>query len=219
MCSITGYPMIAGLAHGGVGVRAETTESGPFDPDEAQLAQRLGDRVGIVSTLAGRRRDGIAGPLTDALDARRGVAFEDRAVFGKGDALPCRVLSGCQSSRTRRALRRRSLAVELERHAQLHQALHLALAGDDPSSRRRDRLCRWPVPWPPASTPPRSYGRRLTRGPRGSASACAPLLHDLRPRAVGDWSELAVKVIHRFPCCLPEGGRCQANHRSRGGRR
>jgi hypothetical protein len=37
-----------------------------------------------MNYIARQDPDGIAGPLPDTLDASRGVAFEDRAIFGKG---------------------------------------------------------------------------------------------------------------------------------------
>src|SRR5262245_26723624 len=93
-----------------------------------------------MTHLSGERQDRIAGPLPDAADARRGIAFEDGAVLGIGDLL-------------RGVLRRLPvgvlgaplhvidlLAIKLEWNPQLDQCLHLTLLREDTFTRRRDRL-------------------------------------------------------------------------------
>ena len=84
-------------------------------PDQAQLAQRLRDRVGIVAHVGRQRHDRVAGALPDALDAGGRVALEDRAVLGKGNRLR-RVLHRLPVGIVRAALHVVDrLAVELER--------------------------------------------------------------------------------------------------------
>ena len=108
-------------------------------PDEAQLAQRLRDGVGILAHVGGQGHLRIAGALADADDARRGVALENGAVLGKGDlarGVLCRLPVGI----VRAALHVVNLlAIELERNAQLDQRLDFALSGEDAVARRRDR--------------------------------------------------------------------------------
>src|SRR6185312_9872967 len=87
---------MAGAADGGVRVRSQQESVGPVDPGKAQLAYRPRDRVRISRDLRRERQDRVAGALTNALNAGRGVAVEHGAIFGEGD-LRAASFSGSQS--------------------------------------------------------------------------------------------------------------------------
>ena len=65
-----GIAVIAGFGEGGVFIGSEQDRVGAVDADEAQLAQRVGDRIGIIAHIGGKRVDWIAGAFANALDVR-----------------------------------------------------------------------------------------------------------------------------------------------------
>src|SRR6202044_4219333 len=76
---------VAGLGQCGVGVGAEQHRVGAVDADEAQAAQALGNGIGVLTYVGGKRHDWIAGPLADSPDAGGGIPLEYGGVLGKGD--------------------------------------------------------------------------------------------------------------------------------------
>ena len=190
-----GIPVVAGLSERRISLGAEQHRIGPIDADEAQLVQGLCDGVGIVTDVGGQRHDRVAGALPDAADARRGIALEDGAVLGIGNLL-------------RGVLRRLPvgvvrtpfhvidlLTIELEGNPQLDQRLDLALPRKDALAGLRNRLevagadggkAHITRPLDVDHAPPGEIALKRARR----------LLFDICPRCIGNWSELAVKIIH-----------------------
>src|SRR5271155_1754676 len=177
--------VISGFGDSGILVGAQQHRVGAVDADEAQPAQRVGDGVGVVEHIAREGLDRVAGSLTYPLDTPRGVALEDRAVFGKSDGfggvlcrLPVRVVGAALDIVGH-------LAVQLERHAQLDQRLDLALASEDAVPRRCDVLQM-----------PCAHGRKggaaravqIDDAASGEVAlqGARRLLLDLRPRRIGN---------------------------------
>src|SRR5580700_4370349 len=118
---------VARLAKRRIGVGAEQHRVGAVDADKAQLADRLGDGVGIFAHIGWKSHYRIAGPLAYAADPARGVAVEDGAVFRKGDQT-CRVLRGLPVRVIGSALHVVDLLpIKIKRHAQLNERVHLTL--------------------------------------------------------------------------------------------
>ncbi len=204
--------VIARLAQRRVRVGAHHHRIRPVDAGEAQLAERLRDRVGIMRRVAGQRRHFVAGPLPDAFDAGGGVALEDRAVFRKCDQLrrvfqrlPVRIVRAAVDVVDR-------VPLQIERHPQFDQRLDFALPRDNAGARRRQVLqmsgadCRQHATARPFD---------IDDPPSGQVAFQSALrfFFDLSPRAVRDWGKLAVQVIHR--AILLSVSRCRASHRAR----
>src|SRR5262245_60704537 len=123
--------VIARLGKCGVLVGAKDRWVRSVDAGESQFAQCIGDRM-RVRTYVGRQRDArIARSLTNAFDARGGVALEDGSVLGERD------LSGGVFRRLPIRVGRTALdivdhlTIELEGGAQLDQHTGVAPPGDD----------------------------------------------------------------------------------------
>ena len=82
-----GISMIAGLGERRVLIGSEQNRVGPIDAYQAQLAQCVGHRIGIIAHIGWKRVDWIAGAFSNALDICFGVSVEDGPVFGKGKFL------------------------------------------------------------------------------------------------------------------------------------
>ena len=173
--------VVARLGDRGIGLGAQHHRIGAVDADQAQFAQRVGDRVRIVGHIGRQGHRRVAGALANALDAGRRIAFENRAVLGKGDLfrgvlgrLPVGIIGAAFDIVDH-------LAVELERHAQFDQRLDLALArrGCRPPAPRcsADARCR-----PPTGRCPPAPAHRPRAARPGSASRCAPPLPRSAPR-------------------------------------
>src|ERR1700722_2827083 len=142
-----------------------------------------------------QRHDRIAGPLPDAANARRGIAFEDGAILGVGD-----LLRGVLGRLPVRVVRPPLdvvdlLAIELEGNPEFDQRLDVALSRENALARCRDHL-------------------DVARSDRGKTGAARPLdvdhaspgevalegarrlLFDLGPRRIGNRGKLAMKIIH-----------------------
>src|SRR5262249_40339201 len=164
-----------------------------------------------MTDVSGDRHDRVAGALPDAADARRGIALEDGAVLGIGNLLRS-VLRRLPVGVVRTPFHVINLlAIEFERNPQLDQRLDLALPRKDALAGFRNRLevasadggkadTTWPVHVDHA--PPREVA--LERARR--------LLFDISPRRIGNWGELAVKIIHIAP--LLGGSLLQATRRA-----
>ena len=92
MCCITGY-LLSLAPLNAVSVGAHHYQ-GPLTPDQTQLFQCLGDRVGILQYIGGGAQ--ISFPVGYLFDAGSLVAFEDCAVFREGVTFAAS-FSGCQS--------------------------------------------------------------------------------------------------------------------------
>src|SRR5262249_21934128 len=111
-----------------------------FDTSLAQLAERVGERGWVFAHFVRQVQLRVGGAGADALDARRGVAVDDRAVLGEGertggvlDRLPVRILGAALDIAD-------LLLVECDRHAQLAQRKARALAGQHAAPGRVDVL-------------------------------------------------------------------------------
>ena len=108
---------------------------------------------GYSRTSAGSVITGLLVPFANAANAARGITIEDGAVLREGDQ-PRGVLRGLPVGVVGAALDVVDLlAIEIERHAQFDQRLHLALPRQD-AVHRRLMLRRWPVPTADSATPP-----------------------------------------------------------------
>ena len=121
--------VVGGLAGRGVGVGAEHHRVRPVHAGRAQLAQGLGDGLRVAGRLGRQRDRRVAGSRPDAVDVRRRVAVEDRAVLGEGqqprgvlDRLPVGVLRAAGHVVD-------LLAVQRERHPQLDHRQDVPLPG------------------------------------------------------------------------------------------
>ena len=187
--------MVPRLAEPGIGVGAQQHGIGTVDADETQLAQRLGNGIRVVPHVGRQGRRRIAGALTHAFDAGGSVALEDGPIFCKGE--PSRsILRGLPVRVVRAALHVVDLlAIEIERGAQFDQRFHLTLSRKDifswcldvtqvAGADGRERNAAWSL--------------HVHNAPAGEVAleGARRLLLDLRPRGIGDRSELAMKVIH-----------------------
>src|SRR4029077_1889084 len=112
----------------------------PVDADETKLAQCLRDRIRILTHVDWQSHDRIAGRLPNALDRRRGIAFEDTAILRVRDCLRG-VLRGLPVGIVRAPLDVVDLlAIEVEGDAQFDQRLDLALSRNHAFARRGDWL-------------------------------------------------------------------------------
>ena len=131
-------------------------------PARRSWFRRLRDRVGIGAHVGRQRHDRVAGALADALDVRRVIAFENRAVLGEGDN-PCGILHRLPVGIFRATFHVIDrLAVQHERDTQFDQGLHDALAGLNTLARSSDRLL-------------------MTGADGGKPAACRPIHIDNAP--------------------------------------
>src|SRR5579863_10040086 len=187
--------IVDGLGEGGIRVGAEQDGIGSVDADETKLAQRLRDRIRILTHVGRQRHDRIAGPLPHATDARGRVAFENGPVLGIGDFLR-RVLRGLPVRVVRAPFDVVDLlAIELEGDSQFNQGLHLALAREDSFGGRGDRLEM------AASDRGKGDAARtldIDHAPSGEIAleSARRFLFEAGPRRIGDRGKLAVKIVH-----------------------
>src|SRR5208283_4125345 len=180
--------VIAGLCKCSVGVGTQHDGVRAVDADEPQLTEGLGDGFRILADIGGEGQSGVAGSLTNADDAGRGIALEYGAIFGEGE-LARGVLGGLPVGVVGATIHVvDGLAVEVEGNAQLHEGLHFALPGEDAVLGRRNLL-------------------QVAGADGGEGRACGTLnVDDAAP------GEVAMQIIHgRF---LLLGNRYLANHRA-----
>jgi hypothetical protein len=132
-------PVITRLGKFGISIGAEQDRVRAVDTHETQLAQCLRKGFWILANVSGKWLFGITGALPDPYDSSGGVAFEDGAVFGKGQ-LPRSVLCGLPIRVICTAFYVvHHLTLKLKRHAQLDDGLYFALLSRNAISGRLDR--------------------------------------------------------------------------------
>ena len=138
---------------------------------------------------------GLLVPCRTPLDARRGIAFEDRAILGIGD-----LLRGVLRRLPVRVVRAPLdvvdlLAIELEGDPELNQRFHVALAREDAVARRRDHL---EVAGSNRGKTGAARSLNVDHAPSGEGALerALCLLLDASPRRIGNRGKLAMKIIH-----------------------
>ena len=190
--------VVRGLADRRPRVRRQQQRVRAGHPGQPQFAHRFADHVRVVPRLAGQRQCGVGRRGPYALDLRRRVTVEDRAVLSEGDLLRS-VLDRLPVRVERAPLDGVDLgARQRERHPQFDNRLPGAQRRGHPVGRRGNPRH---VPGADASQRQAVGPGHVDHLPRGGVQCERALGFLLKagPCGGGDRGELAVQVVHRSP--------------------